>query len=244
MPVAPASATPHSPSRFENPCPFRFTREQYYRLTELGFFGSSRVELLYGEIIEKYPNDPADPSPRPFRFTREQYYRLGELGFLDGRHVELIRGEIVVMSPIKEPHVASVSLTTDVLKAAFGTGHYVRVQAPLNLGTTDPEPDLAVVAGGPRDYAAPPTTALLIVEVADTSLHYDTTTKAEEYATAGVADYWVLDLNGRQLLVFRDPAPIPDGGAAYRNKQTLAPNDTIAPLAAPNATIRVTDLLP
>jgi Uma2 family endonuclease len=189
-------ASPTEP-RFENPCPFQFTREQYYRMGELGFFDGCRVELIFGEVIEKYPNDPVDPSPRPFRFTREQYYRMGELGFFDRRHVELIRGEIVVMSPVKEPHVTCVSLSTDVLKTAFGAGHYVRVQAPLNLGTTDPEPDLAVVAGNPRDYSAPPTTALLIVEVADTSLRYDTTTKAEEDATAGVTDYWVCSRRKR-----------------------------------------------
>lgn len=236
-------ASPHE-SRFENPCPFQFTREQYYRMGELGFFNGCRVELMYGEVIEKYPDDPVDPSPRPFRFTREQYYRMGELGFFDRRHVELIRGEIVVMSPVKEPHVTCVSLATDVLKTAFGAAHYVRVQAPLNLGTTDPEPDLVVVPGRPRDYAAPPTTAVLVVEVADTSLRYDTTTKAEEYATAGVTDYWVVDLISRQLIVFRDPAPIPDGGAAYRNKKVLNPTDSVSPLAAPNAAIRVADLLP
>jgi Uma2 family endonuclease len=240
MSVAPTSPVPG----FENPAPFRFTLEQYRRLGALGFFDGRRVELLDGEVIEKYPDDPADPSPRPFRFTREQYYRLGELGFFDGRRVELVRGEIVLMSPVNEPHVASVSLTTDVLKAAFGPGHYVRVQAPLNLGTIDPEPDVAVVPGGPRDYAAPPTTALLVVEVADTSLHYDTTTKAEEYATAGIVDYWVIDLAGRQLIVFRDPHPIPDGGAAYRTHLTFGPNDSVAPLAAPAATVKVADLLP
>src|SRR5262245_33829575 len=95
-------------SRFENPCPFRFTREQYYRMGELGFFDGCRVERLDGEIIEKYPDDPADPSPRPFRFTREQYYKLGDLGFFDGKRVELIRGEIVEMSPINIAHANSV----------------------------------------------------------------------------------------------------------------------------------------
>jgi hypothetical protein len=239
------SAAPTSlASRFENPCPFRFTREQYYRMGELGFFDGRRVELIFGEVFEKYPADPVDSGPRPFRFSREQYYRMGELGFFDGRRVELVRGEIVVMSPINEPHVSGVSLTTDALKVAFGPGHYVRVQALLNLGTIDPEPDVAVVPGGPRDYAMPPTTALLVVEVADTSLHYDTTTKAEEYATAGIADYWVLDLTGRRLLGFRDPAPIAAGGAAYRTHLTLGPADSVSPLAAPAATIAVADLLP
>jgi Uma2 family endonuclease len=212
----------------------------------LGFFDGCRVELLDGEVIEKYPDDPIDPGPRPFRFSREQYYRLGELGVFDGRRVELVRGEIVLMSPINEPHMAGVTLTTDALKTAFGPGHYVRVQGPLNLGTIDPEPDVAVVPGSPRDYAVTPTTALLVVEVADTSFHYDTTTKAEEYATAGIIEYWVLDLVNRQLLVYRDPVPLPAGlgATAYRTRLTFGPTDWVAPLAAPNGPVQVADLLP
>lgn len=236
--------TPAPTPLFDNPCPFRFTGEQYRRMMSLGFFDNCRVELLDGEVIETRSHDPVSRCPPSFRFSREQYYQLGELGVFSGHHVELIRGEIVVMSPITEPHVTGVSLATDILKAAFGPGHYVRVQAPLNLGTTDLEPDLAVVPGGPRDYAAPPATALLIVEVASTSLAYDTTTKAEEYATAGIADYWVLDLENRQLLVYRDPQPIPDGGSAYRDMKTFGPADTVAPQAAPHAAVKVADLLP
>jgi Uma2 family endonuclease len=241
----PATVNPPPEPRFENPCPFRFNLEQYRRLGELGFYGNVRVELLDGVVFEKYPDDSLEPSPRPFRFTREQFYRMGELGYFDGRRVELVRGEIVVMSPISEPHVTSVSLATNALKAAFGPNHFVRVQAPLNLGTIDPEPDVAVVPGGPRDYAAPPTTALLVVEVADTSFHYDTTTKAEEYATAGIPDYWVIDLAGRQLHVYRDPVHAPTlGTTTYRTHTVLGPSDTVSPLHAPHASVTVADLLP
>jgi Uma2 family endonuclease len=158
----------------------------------------------------------------------------------------LIRGEIVLMSPISEPHVAGVSLTTDAIKAAFGPGFYVRVQAPINLGDSDPEPDVAVVTGGPRETLVTPTSALLIVEVSDTSRDYDTTTKAELYATAGVLDYWVLDLEHRQLLVFRDPVALPAGlgATAYSTHLTLGPDETVSPLAAPTAVVKIGDLLP
>ncbi len=189
---------------------------------------------------------PHARGPRPVRWTRAEYYRLGELGFFAGRHVELICGEIVLMSPISEPHVAGVSLTTDAIKAAFGPGFYVRVQAPINLGDSDPEPDVAVVTGGPRETLITPTSALLVVEVSDTSRDYDTTTKAELYATAGVPEYWVLDLEHRQLLVFRDPVPLPVGlgATAYRTHLTLGPDETVSPLAAPTALVKVADLLP
>ena len=241
-----ADTTP--PARFENPCPFRFTLEQYYRLGALGFFDEKRLELIYGEIIDKYPNDPIDRGSRPLRFTREQFYRMGELGFFSGRRVELVLGELVVSAPVGEPHVACVSLATDLLKAAFGARHYVRVQAPLNLGVIDPQPDLAVVPGGPRDHSVTPAVALIVIEVADTTLAYDLTTKAELYATAGVPEYWVLDIENRQLIVFRDPLPLPFppdlAATAYRTHLTLAPTDRVSPLAAPTASILVSDLLP
>jgi Uma2 family endonuclease len=232
-------------ARFENPCPFRLTREQFHDLSSLGFFGSARVELLNGEAVETYPDDPSDPEPRPFRFTREQFYRMGELGFFEARRVELVLGELVALAPVSEAHVASVTLAGDQLRVAFGPNHYVRVQAPLNLAVIDPLPDLAVVPGGPRDYAIAPTTALLIIEVADTTLAHDTT-KAELYATAGVPEYWVIDLEHRQLIVFRDPQPLPEGlgATAYKTHLTFGPADRVAALFAPTAPVLVGELLP
>ena len=73
----------------------------------------------------------------------------------------------------------------------------------------------------------------------------DMTEKAEGYTSAGVPDYWVLDLNGRRLLVFRDPAPLPvgPGATAYRTQKALGPGDYISPRAAPQASILISDLL-
>ena len=88
-----------------------------------------------------------------------------------------------------------------------------------------------------------PTTAELIVEIADSSLFEDTTTKAEVYATGGIPDYWVLDVENRLLLIFRDPAPLPEGGSAYRTCLKLKESDGATPLALPTASIRVGDLL-
>lgn len=233
-------------ARFENPCPFQFKRDQYYQLAKLGFFGEQKMELLFGEIIEKYPDDPADPSSRPFRFTREQFHRMGELGFFDDRRVELVYGEIVALPPIREAHVASVSLTADWLRVACGERYYVRIHAPLNMSVIDPLPDVAVVAGGPRDHLVTPTTALLVVEVADDTLMYDVGAKVELYATAGVPEYWVIDLEHRQLLVFRDPRPLPAGlgATAYKTHLTLEPTESVSPRLAPGASILVSDLLP
>ena len=195
---------------------------------------------------------PPTRPDQPFRFTREQYYKLGQFGFFDGKRVELVYGEVVEMSPINWPHALGVTLVSDALARAFGTSYFIHVQqsfpipaSPLGLA---PQPDVAVIPGSPRDYTDHPTVAVLIVEVADTTLFYDTTTKAELYATANIADYWVLDLNNRQLHVFRDPQPLPLpqglGAIAYKTHLTLGPTDRVSPLAAPAASILVADLLP
>jgi Uma2 family endonuclease len=98
-----------------------------------------------------------------------------------------------------------------------------------------------------KDYARQhPTTAVLVVEVADSSLTYDTGPKAHLYAAAGIADYWVIDVNGGHLVVFRDPvadAAAPRG-FRYNSVLTLARGQSVNPLAAPTAVVQVADLLP
>ncbi len=193
------------------------------------------------------PQPPPPVRPRPFQFTREEYYRLGELGLFVGKRVERIRGEVVEMSPIGWPHVVACRKTGLVLERAFtGAGWVSRGEQPLALADSDPQPDAFVVPGRFEDCTDHPTRVLLVVEVADSTLDYDLTVKAEVYATAGFADYWVLDLNARVLHVLRDPAPLPAGlgATAYRTHLTLAPTDTVAPLAAPAAAIPVSELLP
>jgi Uma2 family endonuclease len=190
-------------------------------------------------------NPPPVP-PRPFRFTREQYYEMGRRGYFDGKRVELIYGEIVEMSPINWPHVVGCRKVAESMERAFAGVAWVGRADPVNLTDSDPQPDVGVFPGKFEDYTDHPTTALLIVEVADTTLAYDTTTKAELYATAGVPEYWVLDVEHRQLHVFRDPATLQKEleATAYQTHLTLSPTDAVSPLAAPNASILVSDLLP
>lgn len=196
------------------------------------------------------PNPPVAAAqtagPQPKLWTVDEFNDLGDRGLFEGRRAYLIDGVIWEQGPMNEPHADGVTLANEALRAAFGPGWTVRVQLPLVVGTTtNPQPDLAVIPGDFRsNLGRHPTTAGLVVEVADTTLAEDTTTKAQKYATAGVEDYWVVDVAGRQLIVFRGPRPVPDGGAAYRTRQTFGPADAVSPLAAPNATVRVADLLP
>lgn len=193
---------------------------------------------------------PANHSRHGVRFTRDQYRAMAEHGFFAGRNVCLLHGEVIEMAAMKEPHAAASSLVVYALETACGPGHWVREQKPLDVDTSnDPEPDVVVVPGNPRIYARSPSAphasvALVVVEVADATLDQDITTKAELYATAGIADYWVVDVENSRLLVFRDPLPIAAGGVAYRTRLTRYAGETVTLLAVPNTPIPVADLLP
>jgi Uma2 family endonuclease len=199
--------------------------------------------MMPPHIATRVPSGP----PRNMLWTVAQFHYLGDLGMFEGRRAWLVDGVIVEEGPMNPPHRIALEVSEEVLRAAFGPGWRVCIQMPLVLGqSTDPVPDIAVVAGSPRGTTAHPTTAALVVEVSDSSLRYDTTTKVGVYAAGGIADYWVVDVNARELHVFRDPRPDaahPQGHSSATHL-TLGPNDSVAPLAAPHAGICVADLLP
>lgn len=199
--------------------------------------------MMPPHVATRVPTGP----PRNLLWTVEQFHQLGDLGFLEGRRAMLIDGTIFEEGPMSPAHATAIELTAEALRTVFGPNWRVCVRMPLVLGqTTDPEPDIAVVAGSARGSTAHPTTAALVIEVSDTSLGYDTTLKRDSYAAGGITDYWVLDVNARQLLIFRDPQPDPScsRGVRYASTLTLGPADTVSPLAAPTAAMKVADLLP
>jgi len=183
--------------------------------------------------------------PVPRRFTTDEYYRMAEIGMFAGERVELIRGEILKMTPQGPQHVYSFGRCARLLERAFGEAFHARTQSPLSLpGGSEPEPDVAVVRGQPADYlAAHPTTAELVVEVADSTLTNDRRRKAPVYAEAAIPDYWIVNLSDRLLEVYRLPGPLGDG-FAYAQTRVYRPTERVGPLGAPEASILVADLLP
>src|SRR5438477_12092996 len=108
--------------------------------------------------------------PATRKWTREEYYRMGDLGFFQDQRVELIDGESIEMAPQNNPHAIAIGLVVDAVSAAFGKGFWIRSQMPLFLGPqSEPEPDVAIVPGSPRDYVGKdhPRTALLAIEVSE-----------------------------------------------------------------------------
>jgi Uma2 family endonuclease len=182
---------------------------------------------------------PAPAAPRPLRWTCAEFNRFGDLGMFEGRRAMLIDGIILEQGPMNPPHAITLGLVEEAIRTAFGPGWWLRNQSPLLLSQdTDPEPDLAIVPGRPRDYTGHPTTADLVVEVADSSLDFDTNEKRLLYARASLQDYWVVDITGRRLLVYRAP-----NAGDYTSQRVFGAADAVSPLAAPSETVRVTDLL-
>lgn len=180
--------------------------------------------------------------PQPVLWSKSQYHRMGEMDWFESLRVELIDGEIIQMSPISSPHWKSVILTGAALRSIFGDGFTVAEQNAFDGGPrSEPQPDVAVYEGGVRDFQAIPSHALLIVEVSLTTLRFDQTRKARLYAAAGVADYWIVNLADRVLEVRRQPS-VKTG--SYAEIRTLDADASLSPLAAPEASIAVADLLP
>ncbi|MHC4179074.1 MAG: Uma2 family endonuclease [Planctomycetota bacterium] len=147
------------------------------------------------------------------RLTLADYDRMIEAGVFDQgrrRRLEFIRGEIREMNPIGSMHEVIVDRLAEWSFENVPKGRvWVRVQNSIGLPSLEsaPEPDLAWAAR--RDYSGGRPTAedvLLVIEVAETSLAYDTGEKADLYAAAGVADYWVVDVSARAIEVVPEVA--------------------------------------
>jgi Uma2 family endonuclease len=182
--------------------------------------------------------------PRARCWTREEYHRASDLGlFRPDERLELLDGEIIEKMTQNSPHATSVAQAAGLLGAAFGVGFHTRSHSPIILNEiSEPEPDVAVVPGAAFDYlTGHPRAAdlLLIVEVSDATLRFDRTRKRTAYARAGIREYWILNLRERRLEVYRDPS-----SSRYRTAHVYGEPDTVTPLAAPHATLRVADLLP
>lgn len=183
------------------------------------------------------------------RWTRAEYDRLIDLGVLrSGEHLELLDGHLIVGEPQGSLHATAVGLVDDALRACFGDGWVVRCQMPIALDDeSEPEPDVAVVPGTRRDYATShPSRPVLVIEVAETSLADDRTTKGALYARAGIADYWILNLTDRVLEVYRSPSASSPQLAAWRYHDVtiLGASASITPLARPDVPVGVATLLP
>jgi len=180
------------------------------------------------------------------RWTRRDYGRMIDAGILhEDEPIELIEGRLIVAEPQNTPHAQAIELAADALRAAFGLGWRIRIQLPIALEPdSEPEPDVSVVAGSPRDDRGDhPSHPALVVEVADTSIRLDRIVKARVYARGGIAEYWIVNLIARVLEVHRGPRRRAGRHARYATVTIARPGESVQPLAA-SRPVAVDDLLP
>jgi Uma2 family endonuclease len=184
---------------------------------------------------------PLEP-PRK-RWTREECAKLESSGIWDQQHLELVNGELINKMGKNRPHVNALVAVQAWLIRTFGE-QFVNPEAPLDVApednpTNEPEPDVIVLAKPSRKIQSAnprPADVRLLVEISDSSLAFDLTTKAELYARAGIPEYWVLDVAAHRLIVHRDPQ-----AGIYHSVTAYSEQESVAPISAPTSEFRVAD---
>ncbi len=172
------------------------------------------------------------------KWTRDECAQLGAI--LDLHQYELIDGDLIKKMGKNHPHVWTLMLLGKWLGSIFPdftVGQEVPIDVrPEDNPSSDPEPDLVVLTRPYNELQPRPKACdvRLVVEVSDTTLAFDLTQKARLYARAGIADYWVLDVVGRRLIVHRQPQ---DG--AFQDVKVYTAPESVAPLAAPDSVVNV-----
>lgn len=188
------------------------------------------------------PDDTPNISGEPIRLiTRVEYERMAELGFFDNENVELLFGVVVPKPPIDQAHVISVRRIMTEMVLALGRRADIDVQAPFAASdASEPQPDIIVTtktAGWPKEH---PSRALLVIEVARSSLRRDRTLKSKLYGLAAVDEYWIVNHVDSVIEVYRDRQT--DG--SWRTCSVAQRGEHVSPLAFPDVALAVDDVVP
>lgn len=183
------------------------------------------------------------------RWTVKDYLRMGNAGLFDDRRVELINGEVVEMASQAHPHRTSVTKSSRALLNAFGAGSsWVVIQGTLLLpphGAPDPDFHVFDVPVGTPDAKLP--LPLLVIEIADTTYLRDAGPKLRMYARAGILDYWIINLPKERIEIYRrpeNPTASPSGRWRYGQTNSFGRGERVSPLARPDLSFAVDDMLP
>lgn len=184
------------------------------------------------------------------RFTLSEYQHLIELDIFDAdERLELLDGLLVEMSPINPRHAVCVDKLSRVINHLLYNKAWIRVQAPITIEgrSSQPQPDVTVAFLQPEVYEERHVKAeesFLLVEVADSSLVGDQTDKQELYASAGIPEYWIVNLVDNQLEVYQGPYLSATGEGSYKIKRTYRRDETVSIQAFPDCQIALNEVLP
>jgi Uma2 family endonuclease len=174
-----------------------------------------------------------------YKWTVEDYHKLVDYGLLEKQPVELLDGEIVYMSPEGVPHRYITSSVADYLRDVLADRAYISEAHPITLDNSEPQPDVAIVRLPKtiyKEHHPYPEDIYWLIEVSDSTLSCDLGDKAQIYARNGIQEYWVLDVKGKQLSVFRHPT-----GDRYGDRAIWKAKH-ISPLSFPDLELEVATL--
>jgi len=180
-------------------------------------------------------------APARHRFTAKDYHRMVAACILsEEARVELIDGEVVEMSPVGAKHVNGVNSLDRILHTLVGPDIEISIQNPVRLRfDTEPEPDVVLLAAD-RDRQSIPQVrdVRLLIEVSDSSLAYVRGTKLPLYARSGVAEAWIVDVDGETIERHTEPM---DG--RYRLVARAGRGESLPSTTVPAVTLDVNAVL-
>ena len=187
---------------------------------------------------------PALHAPKKRLFTRKEYHAMGKAGiFAPEERVELLEGEIIAMSPVGNRHMSCTRRINRLFAELNIAGRaIVSVQDPIATSTSEPEPDVALLAfrDDLYDFGKPrPQDVLLLIEVSDSSLEYDREVKLPYYASLAIPEVWIANLRDDRVEAHAEPTP-----QGYRSTRIYTRDDTMSPTAFPDFQISVNDIIP
>lgn len=173
------------------------------------------------------------------RLDRQTYYALAERGFFQGHRVMLIEGELIEMPPMGQAHIWILSVLNEWLVKNFSDQFQVRIQMPLNVGpNSDPEPDASIIPKPARMPDDHPNTSRLVIEVSDSTLRSDRR-KAKLYASAGVEEYWIVNIPDECVEVHRQPVV---DQKRFADTFVVPKNGEVATIARPQVSLKLAAL--
>ena len=177
------------------------------------------------------------------RFTVGESLAMLEAGVLhEDDRVELVDGVLICMAPIGDYHVGGTIWLNQLLVQVLAGRALVQPQCPIYLNDRSaPEPDLAVVRWRPISESSRsfPSDVHLVIEIADSSLQYDSGPKLGRYAAAGIPEVWIAGLRAREVIAHANPV-----GSEYTTVRTYRSGESISPGAFPDVSLAINDFLP
>jgi Uma2 family endonuclease len=162
-----------------------------------------------------------------FRISPEKYRAMVRDGILtEDDPVEYLQGALLEKMTKSDRHVAVVWFLRRLLDQLLAAGFFTISQDPIDLGDSEPEPDILILRGDPRQLfqrKPNPADVLVVIEVSDSTLRRDREVKRAVYAAAGIPIYWIVNLVENVVEVYRQPDP----QGVYQSAQRLLPSDEL-----------------